>query len=93
MLGIPIDIELGGIAVKIQNYDALYKCRLCGNTYSHGCVRTDQVQIFMLLGDMINGTHLSSIENNLLGNVEVHCCSDHTTGVSDFVGFVLNEKR
>jgi hypothetical protein len=45
----------------------------------------------MLLGDMINGTHLSSV-NNILGNVEVHCCSKDTTGISDFVGFVLNEK-
>lgn len=68
---------------KMRKYLAIYKCRLCGETFvakEAGGRRTAlNAAIFASMG--------KEPEPNAPTLNDIHCCEDESIGIADFIGF------
>lgn len=71
-----------------KSYKMLYKCRLCGQVFvNHGTV-SEKVAEQSTLNEVLRASGMSPMwkENDVLTMYEMHCCTDGSYGVSDFIG-------
>lgn len=70
-----------------MTYKAMYKCRLCGETFEDGATNSEGVATMTAIEISMNG--VSRGRGNPLGEKETHCCPDGSIGYADFLGFKM----
>lgn len=68
-----------------KTFEAIYKCRLCGETFGYG-VTGGSVANATLVG-LATNIDTSKITGNKILLNEVHYCEDGSKGFADFQGF------
>jgi len=68
-----------------------YKCRMCGKVYNDSC-SSEKIALMILVSTVIG----SSMPKNLIGikpeMVSIHSTCEMGSGVSDLIGFIVEEK-
>lgn len=71
-------------------YQAIYKCRLCGEVISQGNIEGKDMEL--LISTMINcGTTIGVTKPKAFWKESSHNCQDGSFGLADFQGFKKSE--
>ena len=74
---------------SVDEYRAIYKCRLCGEKYESGVAITSQQRIIgtVVLLNRKDTSYISHGDAIGVTRTGVHFCKDRGVGLSDFCGF------
>lgn len=67
-------------------YQAVYKCRLCGEKLTERTVSEDEARSINAALNVYGHTRYINCDMNLFKNI-THACEDGSYGIADFQGF------
>lgn len=79
---------------SMDEYRAIYKCRLCGETYESGVTITSRQKIVGTVAflNYRDNSRISPTDALGITRTTPHACKDGSIGLSDFCGFRIAEK-
>lgn len=78
----------------MKMFDAVYKCRLCGEEFVECSTRGEESNRSFVMKIMCRAVDLKEPEEVMEPTLyECHSCGGGNYGVADFLGFKLNDKE